>query len=96
MSNNLKLLRLRATSFRSAIEKETDKVKATSASVAIVENLNKLIDDIVNMLPDLKDHLPARVNPRGPFAHMGSASVTYLDLEILAEQILAVLNSVEG
>ena len=56
---------------------------------------NKVRKEIGEEYPDLKDALPAEISTRGPGASMGKAMATFLDLEILCEQVLNLLSLVD-
>lgn len=95
MPSRIDLLRARARSFKSTLQKATAKEKEGPAGTALAENFNKIVQEAGNAFPDLKDSLPAPITSRGPFARMGKSDVSYLDLEVMADQLLAMLDLVD-
>jgi len=73
---------------------ERDKSKRVAATV--VENFNALVADVGKEIPELRDALPQQVSLRGEFMRIGQADISFLDLEILAEQVCNLLKLVES
>ena len=95
MPSKTDILRARARSFKSTLHNATAKEKEGPAGTALAENFNKIVEETVQTFPDLKESLPARITSRGPFARMGKSDVSYLDLEVMADQLLAMLDLVD-
>ena len=89
------LLRARLTSLKTTLERASEKQKNGPAGKALAENFNTILQEIETTFPDLKSSLPARVTSHGPFADKGAADVSYLDLEVFAEQTLSLLQLVQ-
>ena len=89
------LMRARLNSLKTTLERASEKQKNGPAGKALAENFNAILQEIETAFPDLKSSLPARITARGPFAHMGAADVSYLDLEVFAEQALSLLQFVQ-
>lgn len=95
MPTRVEILRARARSFKSTLQNASSKEKEGHAGTALVQNFNKIIDETGLTYPDLKESLPEYITIDGIFAHMGKSDVTYLDLEVLADQLLAMLDLVD-
>ena len=92
MPSKIEILRARARSFKSTLQNASVKEKEGLAGTALAENFNKIVEETAQTYPDLKESLPARITSRSPFARMGKSDVSYLDLEVLADQLLAMLD----
>ena len=95
MPSKVELLRARARSFKSTLQNASPKEKEGPAGTALAKNFNKIIEETGETYPDLKDSLPGKITWLGPFARMGKCDVSYLDLEVLADQLLAMLDLVD-
>lgn len=95
MPSKTDLLRARARSFKSTLQNASAKEKEGPTGTALAENFNKILQEAGNTFPDLKDSLPASITSRGPFARMGKSDASYLDLEIMADQLLSLLDLVD-
>lgn len=92
MPSKLVLLKARVRSLKSTLQNASSKEKSNSAGTALAMNFNKIVEDTAKVYPDLKDSLPASITSDGPFSHMGVSDVTYLDLEVFADQLIAMLD----
>lgn len=77
------------------LEKTPAPEKKHHIAIPLAMSFNSLKTEIAESYPDLKDHLPAPIEATLPIAHMGSADIKYLDLEIYTEQLIALLDIVE-
>jgi hypothetical protein len=89
------LLRTRLKAIRSTLHGASAKEKEGLAGISLTENFNTILTEIAEEYPELKDSLPTHISSRGPFQRIGKSSVSYLDLEALADQAIALLDLVE-
>ena len=90
------LLRVRLMAIKRTLEQATRDQKAGHVSQAVADNFNKIVADIAQAYPQVKDALPEPIQRSGTFGMMGSTDLNYLDLEILAEQTIEILGLVES
>lgn len=79
----------------STLERTPPGHKKNPVSLELAQEFNKILDVIAAEYPELKDDLPAQLSTRGFGSNMGVASVSFLDLEIICEQVLNLLALVE-
>ncbi|MDA0813825.1 MAG: hypothetical protein O3C21_15720 [Verrucomicrobia bacterium] len=96
MPTNIEILRAKARSFKSTLRSATPEEKKGHAGIGLAENFNRILADVGEAHPDLKDSLPAPLTLKGAFSEVGKSDTSYLDLEILADQLLALLDLVEN
>jgi hypothetical protein len=89
--SKLELLKTRVKSIKATLERASEKQKSGPAGMAIADNFNTLLDEIEAACPDLKGSLPSRITPSRHFAHLGVSNISYLDLEVFADQALSLL-----
>ena len=91
MPEKVDVLRAKLRAIRSTLERTPSQEKQNQAGIDLANNFNEMLTQVGSLLPELKEELPKPISA-GIFAHMGKANVTYLDLEVLAEQVLALLD----
>ena len=90
-----RLIDAKLNSVVSTLERTPPREKKNHISMGLGTDFNKVRGEIGEVYPNLKDDLPAEINTRGPGADMGIAMATFLDLEILCEQLLSLLSLVD-
>ena len=95
MPTKSELLKARTRSIKSTLRDATQEQKKGHAGISLAENFNKILRDIAEMHPDLASSLPSEITWKGPFAQMRMSDVSYLDLEVMVDQVLALLDLME-
>ena len=90
----VQLLKLRARSLKSTLENASEKQKQGQVNIQLAQDFNKLIEDVTAAFPQIVSALPQPIDCAGPFMQMGVTSLTYLDLEVYADRLLAALELV--
>src|SRR5947209_1281254 len=62
----------------------------------LAKQFNEVVKEIGEALPDVAPHLPKPIPSSTKFTMMGLSDVGYVDLMIMAEQVLRVLSVVES
>jgi hypothetical protein len=93
--DSIDLLKARLNSIKATLERASEKQKGGPAGTALAENFNRILEEVGTAFPELKSALPARITSLGPLARVGSSDVSYLDLEVFAEQVLSLLQFVQ-
>ena len=83
-------------SIKSIIEKATDKQKQGLIGINLANEFNKLLKELSEEYPELKNSLPANINSNGHFSLMQKADTNYIDLEIFTETVISLLNLIEN
>jgi len=92
----VQLLKVKAQAIRRTLEKASEKSKGSHVTKPVAEQFNELVEEIGNQFPSVQSALPKRIESTTDFAIMGLADVTYLDLEMFAEQVLSILELLES
>jgi len=77
--------------FEKTLEKLDNKTKAEHVPIQLAKNFNKLLDEIKTDSPDAASELPTPIALNGDFADLGVTDLSYVALEIMVGQVLAVL-----
>lgn len=91
----VRLLKARARAFKTTLAQASSKEKQAKAGVGLAENFNAIVKDIGEEYPDLKDSLPSRITSLSALRSLGQSDASYLDVEVLADQVLALLDIME-
>ena len=96
MASTLDFLKANVQAYKHTLDGKSSKEKASLVSIQIAQQFNAIVDQIKKEAPDTAPHLPKPVTWVGPFARMQHADVTFLDLEMMINQVLAVLDVVRS
>lgn len=77
------------------LERTPASEKKNLVSLQIVIDFNETLKRISEQYPELIEALPKPLDTRGPMTQLGKASASYLDLEIVCEQVLNLLGMVQ-
>ena len=88
---SLILAEKRLLAFRLTLQGASDHRKKGNVSLAIANEFNRVLDETRALLPEVADGLPTSAPTRGFGASMDLAPISYLDLEMLVDQTLAMI-----
>jgi hypothetical protein len=91
----IRLLKARALAFKNTLAQASAKERDGHAGKGLAENFNAIVKAIGEEYPDLEDSLPKPITSSGPFARHGLSDASYLDIQVLADQVLALLDIME-
>lgn len=74
------------------LEGKSGKDKDGRISIQMAQQFNAVVEEIEKASPDAGPHLPKPIEWNSPFARLQNADASYLDLEIMVNQVLAVLD----
>ena len=93
--STLDLLIARILSFKMILAATSEKAKRHSVPRPVAENFNQLLEDIAAHCFSMKSSLPKPISFNSDAAMVaGLSDVDYIGLEIMAEQVLAILKIV--
>lgn len=95
MLSKATILKTKLQSIRSVLEKTPSSEKKGHITIPLANSFNGLVSEAGEAYPELVDHLPPTIEATLDVAYMGSADITYLDLEIYVEQVISLLDLVE-
>jgi len=88
----IEIIEAQLRSFKSTLEKATDKQKEGLVTIALAENFNRMVEQTIQLFPELKDHLPQKIESATSMKRRaGVSDVNYLDLEILTDQVFSLI-----
>ena len=90
-SRELRLLKARAGAFKTTLGQATSDEKQGNAGVGLAENFNKILGDIRKAFPELESSLPQPIKSTTSLRKIAQSNASYLDVQVLADQILALL-----
>ncbi|TWT64260.1 hypothetical protein [Rubinisphaera italica] len=96
MTKNIKLLKTKIESTKKTLGKLSPDSKQTHISLAIAEDFNGIIDQLVLEVPDIKNIVPKKITSTMPMSHMKKADIKYIDLEIYLDQLIAIISEFES
>lgn len=89
----VKRLKVRVAAFKTSLQSISDSSKDKHVSVHIADGFNKLVESIGQQVQAIKPHLPSPISKR-KFGSGEICNANYIDLEIYAEQLLGLIESV--
>lgn len=92
MATTLDFLKAKVQAYKHTLEGKTGKEKDGRVSIQIAQQFNAIIDEIKKESTEAAPHLPHPVTWNSPFAQTGLSDVKYLDLEMMLNQVLAILD----
>lgn len=93
--SKLELLQARLLSFKTVLAATSEKAKRHNVARPVAENFNQLLEDIAVHFLFLQSSLPKPISFNSDAAMVaGQSDVDYIGLEIMAEQVLAILKIV--
>ncbi len=83
--------------FKNTLEGKSAKEKEKHISIQIAAQFNSIVDNIKKEFPDAASHLPQPITWNGIAAmDMQIADITFLDFEMLLNQMLGILEVIQG
>lgn len=90
--DKLQLLKVRLQSYKNILEKTPPSQKSGFVSNNLATNFNEIIDEFRTISPNVKNQLPKEILIPG----FRQEDVSFLDLEIMVEQVLGIINVLES
>ncbi len=85
------------TAFKNTLDGKSAKEKEKHISIQIAEQFNSIVDNIKKEFPDAAPHLPQPITMKGIASRdMQIADIKFLDFEMLLNQVLGVLEVIQG
>lgn len=91
--DKLQILKARLQGYKSILEKTRPSQKSEIVSNHLARNFNEIVDELRNISPGVGEHLPKHIRTPGG---RRQTDVSFLDLEIMVEQVLGILNVLES
>ena len=96
MPSTVSILKAMAMAFKTNLAKHPTG-KDQHVSLQDANSFNSLLKDIESFKPDIGQHLPKPVHcDNHLFTGVGKVDITYLDLEILVDQVIGILSVFEA
>jgi hypothetical protein len=93
MPRALDLIRAKVLAYQQTLEGKSGAAKSGRVSIQLAQQFNAIVDEIKREFSETATHLPQPIRWTGPAARIAQqADVTFLDLEMLLNQVLAVLD----
>jgi hypothetical protein len=96
MATTLDFLKAKVQAYKHTLDGKSSQEKDGRVSIQIAQQFNAIVDEIKKELPGTASHLPQSIGWTSPFARLQQADVTFLDLEMMVNQVLAVLEVGRG
>lgn len=81
--------------YKSTLESRPAKEKKERVSIQIAQQANTIVDDTTKAFPEASAHLPQRIRWNEMYLS-GPAGVSFLELEMMLNQVLAILGCSAG
>ena len=96
MAKSLDFHKATINAFKLTLDGKSSKEKQQHVSIQIAEQFNAVVEKMKIEFPEHASHLPREITWGGANArHFRIADVTFLDFELLLNQVLAVLEVLE-
>lgn len=93
MPTTLDFLKAKVLAVKHTLDSKSSKEKGGQISIQTAQQFNAVIEEIKKASPEAAPHLPQPIQWGGHMARLASqANVTFLDLEIMVNQGLAILD----
>jgi hypothetical protein len=92
----MKLLRAKVKSLKATLANGSRGTKTDHVTTGQAEEFNKILKELGTAYPEGASSLPAEIRSTTVFAEMGISNATLVDLEIYADQVLAMLDVLEA
>ena len=92
MPSKIDVLKVKLRAIRSTLDKVPHDKKQGPAGLDVARNFNTILKEVSSAFPDIAADLPKPLAERGAFDVMGKVDASYLDIEILSEQVLGLLD----
>jgi hypothetical protein len=93
MPTTLDFVKAKVLAVKHTLDGKSSKEKGERISIQTAQQFNAVIDEIKKASPEAAPHLPQPIHWGGHIARLASqAEVSFLDLEIMVNQVLAVLD----
>ncbi len=97
MATTLDFLTAKLVAYKNTLDGKSSKEKREHISIQIAAQFNGFLEQIKKEAPESGPHLPQPITWQGIGAdHFQIADISFLDLEMLVNQVLAVLNVIRG
>jgi hypothetical protein len=95
MATALDFIRASVQAYKHSLDQKSSQDKDGPVSIQIAQQFNSIVDQIKKEVPEAASHLPQPITWTGPFARMNCADVKFLELEMMLNQVLAILEVVQ-
>ncbi len=92
MPSKTDFLRAKVTAFKDTLERTPPAHKSNRISTHTAAEFNGIVEEIRAEVPDAASYLPKRIEASTSFRRMAVADITFIELEMLAGQVLNILN----
>jgi hypothetical protein len=97
MPTQLDFLKAKVLAYKHTLDGKTSKEKEKHVAIQIAEEFNSILEEIKKLSPDAAPHLPKPISWKGIAAQdMQISDIRFLELEMLLNQVLAILDVVRG
>src|SRR4051812_8327366 len=90
----LDMLKMRADTFRRVLSQAPQRAKNDHVTIAMSEEFNRLLEDMATSFPAAAAFMPRKITAQTDVRIAGCADVKLIELQILAEQVLGVLERI--
>lgn len=95
MPSKIDFLKAKVEAVKSVLETTSPKEREKRVSVHLAEEFNSVLKEIALAFPDAVSHLPKPIPTQG-YRHLAQSEIAYVDLMIMAEQVLRILSVIES
>ena len=92
MPTQLEFIKAKVSAYKATLTPKTHKEKEGRISIQMAQQVNAFVEEIKKEAHEAATHLPQPIGWDSPFARVAQAEVSFLELEMMLNQILAVLD----
>jgi hypothetical protein len=92
VATKLDILKMKVQAVLKGLENTTAKEREKHVSMHMAREFNDTLKDIGKEFPDLAWALPKEIPPHRMAGDMGASAINYIDLKIMAEQVMEILS----
>tara|TARA_E500000305_G_scaffold98439_1_gene89999 strand:- start:521 stop:817 length:297 start_codon:yes stop_codon:yes gene_type:complete len=96
MVDKIGFLKIKIESIKKSLNEYNSNDKQTHISKGMANDFNDILDILVAEKPNIQYILPKKITTSRPYDIMQKADITYMDLHILYNQIIAIVSEIQS
>ena len=92
----LQIIKVQLEGIKDTLIGASERQKSNQVSLTVANDFNKLLQKVVDEYPDIKEALPEPIPFHRQLQINGLAAVSFLDLEVKANQVIKVIELLES
>ncbi len=96
MPKTVDFLKAKVGAYQKVLSQAASRDKEGLVSITLAKQFNSLLDEVKKACPEAEPHIPRPITWESAFSQLAVADVSFLDLEVLVEQVSSILAVVDA